>query len=280
MAYALRAGASRRPQRVFSAATLRRSRGRIARWGLALALTGLLWSAPAQLAQSEDYCRGMSEDDACAHTTILLHTFVDPGHASDELFNANLSREIDIYLNATPDERNLAAINAELGPKYTPYNIWNMAVPALSDQFNQGDYVSPGNNFPSSAIQGVVDNAYNNTKAISDVLKDQFGQAEIYNQRYGILPEYENEDPRPFQVTEEINGNQWTPANASLIAYEIQQVGGDQFGREAWSELADQPSFPSGHTTEGYTDALLYAIMAPEYYQELLQAGVDFGYSR
>ena len=49
---------------------------------------------------------------------------------------------------------------------------------------------------------------------------------------------------------------------------------------KSWQSLATSPAFPSAHSSTGNTVALTYAILAPEYYQELLQAGVDFGLSR
>ena len=85
-------------------------------------------------------------------------------------------------------------------------------------------------------------------------------------------------DPRPFQTSSAIANNPFTPANSSLIAYQIQQTNnGDQ---QNWQSYVQSPSFPSGHSAIGNVNAIVFAILAPGYFQQLLQSGVDFGYSR
>ena len=151
-----------------------------------------------------------------------------------------------------------------------------MAVPELAPLFDQGDYLSPGKNFPPSGVQHLVKKVADNVGFV-DKLRDYYGEQNVYGIAYGILPPYNNGDPRPFQVSPEINGHPWTTADASSIAVGIQQ--GANSG-ESWQSLATSPAFPSAHSSTGNTVALTYAILAPEYYQELLQAGVDFGLSR
>jgi hypothetical protein len=44
--------------------------------------------------------------------------------------------------------------------------------------------------------------------------------------------------------------------------------------------LADSPSFPSGHTTYGYTGALLLALLTPERYPQMIARGAEYGDDR
>ena len=44
--------------------------------------------------------------------------------------------------------------------------------------------------------------------------------------------------------------------------------------------LVDSPSYPSGHTTYGYTGALLLALMVPERYQQMIARGAEYGNDR
>ena len=57
-------------------------------------------------------------------------------------------------------------------------------------------------------------------------MKTYFGQIDIYGIAYGNTTADPNGDPRPFQMSSAIANNPFTPANSSLIAYQIQQTHG------------------------------------------------------
>lgn len=65
-------------------------------------------------------------------------------------------------------------------------------------------------------------------------------------------------NPRPFQVTDEINLD----------------------SRYGSAETQNSAAFPSGHSTDGNTESLLLAVMAPERYQEVLARAADYQTSR
>ena len=44
--------------------------------------------------------------------------------------------------------------------------------------------------------------------------------------------------------------------------------------------LTDSPSFPSGHTTYGYTGAILLAVLVPERYSQMVARGAEYGNDR
>jgi hypothetical protein len=44
--------------------------------------------------------------------------------------------------------------------------------------------------------------------------------------------------------------------------------------------LVDSPSYPSGHTTYGYTGSLLLALLVPQRYPEMIARGAEYGDNR
>jgi hypothetical protein len=45
-------------------------------------------------------------------------------------------------------------------------------------------------------------------------------------------------------------------------------------------DLTNSPSYPSGHTTYGYTGAVLLAVLVPERYAEMITRGAEYGNDR
>ena len=81
----------------------------------------------------------------------------------------------------------------------------------------------------------------------------------VFGQAYNAgTPPNKYGDPRPFQVSPQI------------VNYAPQITGG----------LVNSPSFPSGHTTFGYTQSLLFALAVPERFQEQLTRASEYGNSR
>lgn len=65
-------------------------------------------------------------------------------------------------------------------------------------------------------------------------------------------------NPRPFQVSQDIHLDP----------------------RYGFSDSSNSAAFPSGHSTDGNTQSLLLAVMAPERYQEILARATDYQNSR
>ena len=99
------------------------------------------------------------------------------------------------------------------------------------------------------------------------------GQFNVYDKAYNPLPANANTvgDSRPAQVA---------PSQIQTF------VANDYFGVSTNSATAIIPtlksnaSFPSGHSTYGFTSSLLLAIMVPERFQQLITRGAEFGNSR
>ncbi len=103
------------------------------------------------------------------------------------------------------------------------------------------------------------------------------GVADIFGKAYGLPAGGRNADAygdsRPFQTEPELltfKGKDFFGVPSDSIAY---LHGPTQ-------NLTDSPSYPSGHTTYGYTEALLLALLAPERYPQLVARAAEYGNDR
>ena len=78
---------------------------------------------------------------------------------------------------------------------------------------------------------------------------------------------------RPFQTE---------PSIAPIVGPDYFNIPANNlvYSRGPLMNLVDSPSFPSGHTTYGYTGALLMAILVPERYQQMVVRGAEYGNDR
>ena len=118
------------------------------------------------------------------------------------------------------------------------------------------------------------------TRASAEALKilaDNGGVTDIFGRNYNLPAGSPGADiygnSRPFQTEPEI----------------VSIVGPDYFNNPAsnWvynrgplMDLINSPSFPSGHTTYGYTGSLLLAVLVPERYQQMVTRGAEYGNDR
>lgn len=178
--------------------------------------------------------------------------------------NSNLSTVVDIYQNATVAQRNLAVVNDNLNNVQT--NVWGMVTTPLATNM-QGLIAGQG---PAAARVTTILNVEIPTLQIGAV-KDHFAAQNTYKTAYGYTGT-DSGDPRPFLTSPTIANNPWQPGQASASS-----IAGQQ---SQWQSLATEGAFPSGHSSIGNSTALLYAVLLPESYQDLLQSAVEFGRSR
>ncbi|HEX3862656.1 MAG TPA: phosphatase PAP2 family protein [Stellaceae bacterium] len=109
------------------------------------------------------------------------------------------------------------------------------------------------------------------------IMSEVSGTTDIFGKMYGRPAGGPRADPygnsRPFQTEPHL----------------MPIVGADFFGVASGNaaylqgptqNLTDSPSYPSGHTTYGYTEALLLALMVPERYQQMIVRGAEYGNDR
>jgi hypothetical protein len=80
-------------------------------------------------------------------------------------------------------------------------------------------------------------------------------------------------DSRPFQT--EANFVKYSDADYFGV-----QASNSDYLNGPIQNLTDSPSFPSGHTTYGYTESLLLAIMVPQRFPQMIARGAEYGNDR
>jgi hypothetical protein len=109
------------------------------------------------------------------------------------------------------------------------------------------------------------------------ILKGNGGSTDIFGISYGLPAKSPGADlfgnSRPFQ----------TEPNVTRIVgldYFYTPADNTVYNRGPIMNLINSPSYPSGHTTYGYTGALMLAILVPERYQQMIARGAEYGNDR
>jgi hypothetical protein len=109
------------------------------------------------------------------------------------------------------------------------------------------------------------------------ILKDNGGVTDVFGKSYGLLAGTAGADPygnsRPFQTE---------PNTALIVGPNYLNVPADNgvYNRGPMMNLINSPAYPSGHTTYGYTGAVILALLVPERYQEMIARGAEYGNDR
>lgn len=114
---------------------------------------------------------------------------------------------------------------------------------------------------------------------ITNVSLPAGGVTNVYDKSYApVANPNRTGDSRPVQVApnsiQNFSGLTFTGAPTSNTAI----IGG--VNGNAGSGLFANASFPSGHTTFGYTTSILFAMLVPERYQQMLTRASEYGDSR
>jgi hypothetical protein len=109
------------------------------------------------------------------------------------------------------------------------------------------------------------------------ILKDANGVTDIFGKAYGLPAGGKDADlygdSRPFQTEPHlvtISGKDFFGVPSGNIAYL----------RGPTQDLTNSPSFPSGHTTYGYAEGLLLALLAPQRYPQMVARAAEYGNDR
>jgi hypothetical protein len=103
------------------------------------------------------------------------------------------------------------------------------------------------------------------------------GTADIFGKAYGLAAGSQGANPygnsRPFMT------------EPRSLRYEGKDYFGVPLANTAYlrgpvQDLTASPSYPSGHTAYGYTEALLLGILVPERYSQMVVRGADYGNHR
>jgi membrane-associated phospholipid phosphatase len=100
------------------------------------------------------------------------------------------------------------------------------------------------------------------------------GSRDVYGKTYGEGPGADSAgNPRPFLT------------RRSYSHYDGTDFFGQPTSNSAYlsgpaDDLRDSPSFPSGHSTYGYTEALVLALLVPQRYPQLVARAAEYGNDR
>ncbi len=104
-----------------------------------------------------------------------------------------------------------------------------------------------------------------------DGVEDIFGKA--YNLPAGAAGADAYGNSRPYQTEPSVTG-------FVGLDYLDDPSGNFVYNHGPVMDLNNSPSYPSGHTTYGYTGAVLLAVLVPERYAQMIARGAEYGNDR
>jgi hypothetical protein len=111
----------------------------------------------------------------------------------------------------------------------------------------------------------------------TSILKSLGGETDIFGKSYRFPAGSPGADAygnsRPFQTE---------PSIAPIVGPDYFNVIADNgvYNRGPIMNLANSPSYPSGHTTYGYTGALILAVLVPARYPQMIARAAEYGNDR
>jgi outer membrane autotransporter protein len=190
------------------------------------------------------------------------------------LLDANLQKQVDIYLNSTQADK-IASGTILILPA-VPANVLLRAFPGNPNYYYNAQGMPTAPALPAS-IEAMAAAIIMNEQIVP--MKYGFGAVNVYGNYYGFLPGQTDSagNPPPYQVSAEILSHPFTVANSSLLAWQNQQTPGSY--NVNWV-LGDSGvgDFPSAHTILASSNAIPFAILAPGYYQQLVYSVANFSY--
>lgn len=133
---------------------------------------------------------------------------------------------------------------------------------------NQGKYL-----FANATTDGKT----SVSPALIAVLKDGGGVEDVFGKAYGLTAGSAGADAygnsRPFQTEKDV---------ARFAGKDYLNRSSDNFvyNHGPLMNLTNSPSYPSGHTTYGYTGSVLLAVLVPERYAQMITRGAEYGNDR
>ncbi|MBK3397361.1 MULTISPECIES: phosphatase PAP2 family protein [Methylobacterium] len=163
--------------------------------------------------------------------------------------------------------------------RYTDYKTFGNVTQSVADLIGYTNNItkSDSNSGKYFFANGTTDGKAPVSEAAAAILAARGGVVDVFGKAYERPAGAKGADAygnsRPFQTL------------ARLTAYR----GADYFGQASHSldwlhgpsqNLTDSPSYPSGHTTYGYTEALVLALLVPERYQQMIVRAAEYGNNR
>lgn len=109
------------------------------------------------------------------------------------------------------------------------------------------------------------------------ILSETNGHTDMFGQNYGRVAGSEGADAfgnsRPFQTE---------PRIEPIVGPDYFNTPSDNgvYNRGPMMDLRNSPSYPSGHTTYGYTGSIVLAMLVPDRYEQMMTRGAEYGNDR
>lgn len=163
--------------------------------------------------------------------------------------------------------------------RYTDYKTFSNATQSVADLLGYTNNITKSDSNAGKYFfaNGTTDGRTPVSQAAAAIFAARGGAADVFGKAYDRRGGSKGSDAfgnaRPFQTL------------PLLTAYR----GNDYFGNVSHSldwlhgpsqNLTDSPSYPSGHTTYGYTESLVLALLVPERYQQMIARAAEYGNNR
>ena len=170
---------------------------------------------------------------------------------------------------AAPAAGQMLPISTNISPNLATLFAYSFALSGLDANsakyyFSDGTVVTKKATKPVSPAAAAFMTAVNGTT-------DVFGKA--YNDPAGSKNADPLGDSRPFQTEPKVTKYSGPDIYGQPSDNQDYLTGPTQ-------DLTKSPSFPSGHTTYGYTESLLFALMVPERFPQMITRGAEYGNHR
>ncbi len=147
-------------------------------------------------------------------------------------------------------------------------NLINYALAITGSNSNAGKYFF---------ANGTTDGQNPVSPDLAAILKELEGTTDVFGKAYNLQAMSAGADPfgnsRPYQTE-----THFLPFAGLDFFYS--PADNSVYNRGPMMNLASSPSYPSGHTTYGYTGALLLAVLVPERYEQMIARGAEYGNDR
>jgi hypothetical protein len=266
--------------------------------GIALSLATFSLCLQAQTATDMTALRGLAPvtvlpNTAAGRATLGANFSVTGGIQTGDIRQSTLLPFAEQQQQALRDafitDGNLAqladGLGTTLGSAYVArahYNDWQQFTSvskAIADLIKYANANSGANSNSGKYFfaNGTTDGKTAVSAEALEILKSNGGTTDVFGKSYGLPAGSPGAgaygDSRPFQTEPTVTriiGRDYLNAPADNYVYNHGPV----------MNLTNSPSYPSGHTTYGYTGSLILAILVPERYQEMITRGAEYGNDR
>jgi hypothetical protein len=266
--------------------------------GIAIVFAVFSWDVAAQTATDMAALKGLAPVSVLSNTAagraalganFTLTGGIQTGEVRQPTLLPHVEQQQQALRDAFITDGNLAQLADGLGTAlgsaylarahYLDWKQFTTVSQAVTDLIRYANATSGANSNSGKYFfaNGTTDGKTEVSAEAKEIFKANSGTTDIFGKAYGLPAGTAGADAfgdsRPFQTepsVTRITGLDYLNGPADNYVYNHGPV----------MNLTNSPSYPSGHTTYGYTGALIMAILVPERYQEMIAGGAEYGNDR